>query len=246
MQNDIKELIGKFETIKKGGFHKSVRKGKYGIGDTFEYLLGKEFDKNYLPDYKGIEIKTKFGYTKSPLGLFCLTPSSDFPYTIKYLVDKFGYPESSFSNFNILKAEASCNSNILVAKKYYFDLIVDRNAKHIILSIKDKNRQIISNDIYWPFDEIENRLKTKLNYLALIIGYPYLFNEEYYFKYFKMSVYVLRTFDDFLRLIEDGKIKIVFNIGIYKDKNNYGLIKDRGTAFKLETAYIYKLFDKIY
>lgn len=245
MQNEIKELINKFEEIKKAGFHKSVRKGKYGIGDTFESLLGKEFDKNYFPDYKGIEIKTKFGYTKTPLGLFCLTPSSNYPYTIKYLVDNYGYPESSFSKFNILKAEATCNNDSLVAKKYYFDLMVDRDDKRVILLIKDKNKQVISRDIYWPFDELENRLKTKLNYLALIIGYPYLYKQDYYFKFFKMTIYKLKDFNDFLQLIEEGRIKIVFNIGIYKEKTNYGLIKDRGTAFKLETTDIYRLFDKI-
>ena len=78
MENIIKELIQKFDEIKKGGLYKSQRCGSTGIGYTFEKLLGKEEDYSYAPDYKGIEIKTKLGYSKCPVTLFSLVPKSRY------------------------------------------------------------------------------------------------------------------------------------------------------------------------
>ena len=45
--------------------------------------------------------------------------------------------------------------------------------------------------------------------------------------------------------IEQGIIKVVFNIDICKDENNYGRIRDHGTSFKIDNEDIYKLFQKL-
>ena len=245
METNILQLLKKFEEIKQEGLHKSLRNGSTGIGYTFECLIGKSEDTSFSPDFKGIEIKTKLGYSKTPLTLFSLTPKSNNDYTIKNLVFRFGYPESSFSEFKVLRALAVCNSKVLVAKRYFFDLVVDRNDKKIKLLIKNINGEILSSDVFWDFEELKNRLETKLNYMALVIGYPYVYSNVTYYKYFKMTIYKLRFFDDFLELIEKGIIKIIFNIGIDKSILNYGKIYDHGTSFKIPTAYIYKLFNKI-
>ena len=245
MENNILQLLKKFEEIKQEGLHKSLRSGSTGIGYTFECLIGKNEDTSFTPDYKGIEIKTKLGYSKTPLTLFSLTPKSNSDYTIKNLVFRFGYPESSFSEFKVLRALATCNSTVLVAKRYYFDLLVDRNNRKIKLLIRNIHGVIISDDVFWDFEELRNRLETKLKYMALVIGYPYMYDNVTYYKYFRITIYRLKLFEDFLELIEKGIIKIIFNVGIDKSALNYGKIYDHGTSFKIPTAYIYRLFNKI-
>ncbi len=70
VDESIRELRGKFLKIKEMGYVKSVRGGSTGVGATFEFLLGKSEDKLEAPDFKGIEIKTRRGYSKSEINLF--------------------------------------------------------------------------------------------------------------------------------------------------------------------------------
>ena len=43
-----------------------------------------------MPDYKGIEIKTKKGYSKSKITLFSANPDSMYLYALKGLVETYG------------------------------------------------------------------------------------------------------------------------------------------------------------
>lgn len=65
MKNNIEELKKYFTTIKNNN-QNSLREGNIGIGYTFETLIDKKEDNLPLPDFNGIEIKTKLGYSKSP------------------------------------------------------------------------------------------------------------------------------------------------------------------------------------
>ena len=92
INNSIKELKQIFYNIKKTPYHRSLRNGPTSIGYTFETLIGKKEDSNYKPDFKGIEIKTKLGYSKSPLTLFSLVGKKEDGSSIyKYIVNNFGY-----------------------------------------------------------------------------------------------------------------------------------------------------------
>lgn len=66
----MNKLKNKFETIKKLGWIKSIRKGSTGIGATFEKLLGINENSFEIPDFDGIEIKTKRNYSNSFTSLF--------------------------------------------------------------------------------------------------------------------------------------------------------------------------------
>ena len=245
MTDNINQLIKRFEQIKREGLHISMRKGYTGIGYTFECLIGKNEDTSYNPDYKGIEIKTKLGYSKTPINLFSLTPKSSSLDAIKELVEKFGYPDKNMPQYKVLRASASTSNQLLVANRYFFCLKINRSLERIELLIKNRSGDVISNDLYWEFEELKKRVETKLNYMAIVIGYPYVYNQQTYYKYFKMIIYKLKSFDVFLDLIESGIISIVFNIGIYKSAEYLGNTYDHGTYFKISIRDVYKLFDKV-
>ncbi len=244
MEKNIETFINNFKKIKKQGFNKALRSGYTGIGYTYESLLGKKEDKSFNPDIDGIEIKTKLGYSKSNITLFTLVPQSKK--SIKYIYDKYAYERYYNHGEKSFRHDIYANHNILIHDTYILRLKVDREERKIRLIILNSSYQEIDNDIFWDFNSLKERLEIKLNTLAIIKGFPYKKNGEKTYKYTNLSIYKLKSFDIFLKLIEENKIYVTFNIGTHTDDSRYGQIYDRGTAFKIKNEYIDKLFNRIY
>lgn len=191
MENNINELIKFFNTIKKKEYIISERSGTTGIGYTFEKLIGKKEDNIPLPDFKGIEIKTKLGYTTTAITLFCLTPKKNNDSPIKFLLNNYGYPSKTNKDYKDLKFNVACNKAKIVANKYIAKLKLDKENNKLILVISDKQFTNINKEIYWDINDIKERLETKLKYLAYVKGYPYTKNNTTYYKYTKLSIYKL-------------------------------------------------------
>ena len=64
---------------------------------------------------------------------------------------------------------------------------------------------------YWTFDEIANKLQTKLNNLMYVRAETRVDNEVEYFKYNSFEAFVDPTLERFLALIEDGDIYVDFD-----------------------------------
>lgn len=237
MKENFKILRQKFNNIKQTGEIKPLRKGSTGIGYTFETLIEKKEDAKPIADYKGIEIKTKLGYSKSALTLFNCIPLRNNESAIKYIMKNYSWPFKnnmlSFSNEISTKFN---NKNI----DYKFKLKIKYNKKKIVMNAY-KHNKFIEEVCYWEFQTLERKLKTKLNYLAIIIAYPYKKNNELYYKYLKMTTYKLKSFYSFLQLINTEKIKIHF----YIKQNRNDIIENHGVAFKIKNEYIEELFTKL-
>ena len=85
----------------------------------------------------------------------------------------------------------------------------------------------------------------KLNTLSIVKACYKKVNDDDYFYYNKINYYKLKTFEDFIFLIEKGIITITFKIGIKKNTDNLGEIHDRGTDFSVLEENIEMLFNKI-
>lgn len=152
-----------------------------------------------------------------------------------------------FQNFFTYNITIICifNNNSIIGNRYIIKLKIDIDENKLILLILDINLNIIDNSIYWNLDDIQNRLHTKLNYLAYITGYPYKKNEEIYYNYTNLKIYKLKNFENFIKLLETNKIHITFNIGYFRTGKRIGEIHDRGTAFRLSNECISELFTLI-
>ena len=94
MEDNIKLLIEKFEQIKNNGWTISKFKGTGGAGNHFEFLIGKNEDNYSIPDFYGIEIKTKFINSTQPyIGLFTAIPYGEDFFEIQRLNSLYGYPD---------------------------------------------------------------------------------------------------------------------------------------------------------
>lgn len=244
MKNDIESLKEEFLRIKNMGLIKSLRNGTTGIGYTFESLLNKREDQNCKPDFKSIELKCKLGYSKSPLTLFSYSPKRNNQPALNYIFEKYNHHlYNNPNNYRIFSLKAFSNYTYKI-NEYEFKLKVDYLNKEILL-------QSFFKDLYledvcsWDFKTLENKLKIKLNTMALIYGYPYYRNKETYYKYFTMKLYKLKGFFEFLKLIEEDKIFIQFNLKEKIDKNGNTSVENHGVCFKMRKEYIPKLFYSI-
>ena len=189
VQKSINKLKKEFNKIKNKSFNKSLRIGSTGIGYTFETLIDKKEDQAYIPDFEGIEIKTKLGYTKSPLTLFSLVPKRYNETAINFILYRFGYPNKNNKKYKAFRGDCYSNYNNIICNRYIFKLKVNREEGKLRLIILNKKLEVLDNTIYWELEILKQRLYTKLNYLALIKGYPYKIGGQTYYKYTNLNIY---------------------------------------------------------
>ena len=241
----FEELKTKFEKIQNMGWIKSCCKGLGGIGNTLEELIGVNRNDFEIPDYFGIEIKTKRAYSISNTCLFSCVPDGPHYHEVERLKDKYGYPDSKLKMYNVLNTALNTKIMKKVGLDYYFKLKVDRVQKKILLEIYDKRKALIEDNVYWDFDTLEQKLYRKLKYMAFFKAFIKYENECQYFKYYKLNFYKLKNFETLVNLIENGTICVTFRLGIYRTGPKKGKIYDHGTSFNINEYDFNKLYDKI-
>lgn len=242
--NDLKLL---FLKIKKLGWVKTLRSGYGGIGYTFETLLGKPEENFYLPDYRGIEIKTKrLNSFNKNIRLFSAAPDGMYVFPIKELCERFGYPDKELHYFNVLNGTVYTNKISSIGVNYKFSLCVDYNNKCLRLKVYDKFCNLIEENFTWSFDLMYERLYAKLQNLAYIRAKNKFIGNVEYFYYYDIHFYKLKNFDVFIDLINKGIISVEFKIGVFKNGNKKGKIYDHGTGFVINEYDLLKLFDLIH
>lgn len=241
----LEELNQQFLKIRAMGYVKSTRKGYTGIGKTFEDLLGKEEDTSDAPDYKGIEIKTKRGYSNSYTTLFNATPMGKSDYEIERIVKKYGVPDKVLHDKRVLNTSIQGNCCSFVNNSNLFRLEVDYQKRKVYLLVFSKNMNLLEKHSYWSFDLLQSKFEKKLQYLAFVKAWPKTVDGVDYYKYYDIHYYQMKSFHDFLTLIEDGTIRVTFKIGVHRIGERAGMIKDHGTSFQIQEADLLKLFNPI-
>lgn len=238
-------LKKEFNRIKNMGYVKSTRGGTTGIGKTFEDLLGKAEDTLETPDYLGIEIKTRRAYSYAYTTLFNASPKNEKSNEVNCLVNTYGYPDKILLKSKVLNISVNADKSTLVANKYLFKLFINRKEQKIYLGISDKNFNILEKQVFWEFGTLKEKLTNKLKYLAFVKAWPRNLNGDLYYKYYHIDFYQLRGFEEFLYLVEEGKIRITFKLGVYRSGDKLGEIHDRGTSFEIQEENFEKLFIKL-
>lgn len=244
MKKNIEKLQKEFERIKNKGYIKGISNNYSSIGRTFEAELNLPENTFSVPDYYGIEIKTRRSYSKSYITLFTAVPNGECLFEIERLKETYGYPSKKDRNYKVLYAEVFGNKLNFAGIKYQYKLDVIRNEKKIYLTIFNRSNCLIERKIYWSFDYLKEKLTNKLEYLAIINTWTNKIENWNYFKYYKMNIYKLKNFNSFIDLIEDGTIKLNIKVDIHMDKKYYGKTYDHGCGFTIEEKNLYKLYEK--
>ena len=244
LREDVLILKKEFKKIKNMGLVKSLRKGPTGIGYTFEALLNKKEDQESKPDFRSIELKCKYAYSKIPLSLFSCAPLKNGNYATRYILETYGYLNQEISNNEKVYYNNVFSNYTKDLGGYRFNLEVDRNKKQVVMKAS-KNGEVVEEVCYWDFDTLEKRLLNKLTNLAIIYAYPYYRDNAEYFKYIKMDIYKLKSFEKFLELIENDEVLIHFYIKDGITDIGTPRLSVREVKFALKLESISKLFEKI-
>ena len=243
MTKDVKDLISKFNEIRKIGWVKSIRKGSTGVGMTLENLLGISENKLDKPDYNGIEIKTKRSYSKSYITLFNCTPVGKNLHEVERIKDTYGYPDSVLKTSKVINNSIFANCLNWIGSKFIFKLQVDRKAEKVYLYIFDSAGKLLEKNVYWSFETLQAKLHGKVNMLAFISALRKFYKGNEFFKYHKMSLYKLKSFDLFIDLLERGIIRVTFKLGVIRSGERIGMIHDHGTGFEIRQDDLHLLYD---
>ena len=239
IEENIKLLTKEFNRIKKMEYVKSIRKGNTGVNITFKQLLNRN---NSLKETYGIDIKIKRSYSKAHINLFSAKSNENEYVKIKKIGEnQIKDPKSN--NVKTLNIDIFINKIVKVERNYYFNLCIDKNQEKIYLQIYDCYNRLIDKSIYWDFNSLKEKLYEKIQVLALIKAWPSKLGEYEYFKYYKMNIYILKSFDTFIELIEKDIIKINIKIKFPNIKTKYSKALNYNANFGIKEEDLLLLFN---
>lgn len=239
------KIINETEKIISRGWIKSECKGTGGMGITFEKLLNIETNQFEIPDYGSIEIKTKTNNKKGYICLFSATPDS-YLFEIKRIHETYGYPDSKNKNFKVFNISFYANKKTYIGKNLYGLIKIDKDKRKIILLIIDIYGNLIDSDCSWTFDLIEEKINRKLKNLFLVYGQKKHIKDNIYYKYLTYHCYQFVDFDSFIKGIDQGKIRITFKIGVFRNGKRTGQRCDHGTSFDIDISCLDSIYNKIF
>lgn len=246
MNEDMKKLIDNFKAIASKRWIEGVSGGTGSIGLTFEKELGKNVDSVSFPDYEGIEIKCAGRYSGFPIGLFSVSfdgPSLD---ENKRIGETYGYFDNDIPDKKILVTSINCKDYTIVNKKYKFRLELDEDEDKLYIAIYDLSNNLIEKETFVTLNNLKWRLVLKLSKLAFVRASIKRVNTKTYFRYYKMTLYELISYQQFLNLLKEGIISTVIMLRIGKSGINKGKYKNKSLFFQLRKQDINLLFKEIY
>lgn len=246
MNENSKQLIDEFYRISKKGWIKSNSKSFGSVGLTFEKELGKKPDSLYFPDYHGIEIKCTTRYSKYPLYLCTVAfDGPTFP-EIDRIIEKYGYYDKDYKDKKVLFEELSCTCKTVVNDKYKFKLQIDYNEEKLFLCVYNLYDELIERKSFVYLDSIKNHVMLKLRKMAIVKALKTKKAGEEYFKYYNMNIYLIKSFETFLKLLEEGNIGVSLIARIGKSGNDKGRYRNKNLVFYIKKESIDMLFEKVF
>lgn len=245
MDECMLELKEKFEFIRKKGYIKGIYNNLSSIGRTFERELNLPENEFCVPDYYGIEIKTRRAYSKSAITLFNAVPDGEDLFEVERLKETYGYPYKKDKRYKVLYIEAFGDRLNYAGVKFQYKIDVDKQEEKVYLCVCNRYDELLERKVYWSFDYLKSKIILKLKYLAIVNAWTNTIENWNYFKYYKINFFKLRNFEKFVELLEKGYIKLVFKVGIYTSEKYYGNTYDHGCGFTIKDEDVCKLFYKL-
>ena len=243
MKEQQYEIIKEFKKIANKKWIKGVNNTTNSVGLTFESLIDKKPDSMYFPDYNGLEIKCSQRYSKYPIKLFSLSFDGPNLYEMNRLLELYGLPDEIYKEKKQLQGQIKINEYERINDNY-FKLKVDKKSKKILISIYDLNKQLIEEKTYIELETIKSRLELKLSNLAMVYASKKIIDNNLYFRYYLITIYKLKSFETFLKLLENNYIKVEIIGRVARSGIEKGRQRNKNLVFSLPKEYIDLLFEK--
>lgn len=243
MKEQQYEIIKEFKKIANKKWIKGVNNTTNSVGLTFESLIDKKPDSMYFPDYNGLEIKCSQRYSRYPIKLFSLSFDGPNLYEMNRLLELYGLPDEIYKEKKQLQGQIKINEYERINDNY-FKLKIDKKSKKILISIYDLNKQLIEEKTYIEFETIKSRLELKLSNLAMVYASKKIIDNNLYFRYYLITIYKLKSFETFLKLLENNYIKVEIIGRVARSGIEKGRQRNKNLVFSLPKEYIDLLFEK--
>jgi hypothetical protein len=227
MINTLEDFTREYEKIKAMGWIKTHRPGPTGIGKTLEDLLGIAENNIDEPDFGEYELKSARLNSGSMLTIFTRAPQPARANTALRL--KFGYSSSAYDNGEkVLHSTLNAVSFTSIADTGH-KLKVDAEGDRIYIVSEMGNE-----GIYWDKESLRKTFNKKYTgkfVYAKAESRGDRETEEFRF----VSAFAVSGFDydEFAKLLEQGKIYVDLRIGQYHGGKNAGKTHDHGTGFRI-------------
>lgn len=149
------ELLIKMKGIARDGFIPAECVGDTAIGRTLESALGLAMNSSPLPDYKGIELKSKRGKSNTRKTLFAKVPDWELSSlkSFREFLDAYGYDRDGLRRLNCTVSSLRKNSQGLqLAVDYGLNLLVENGKR----SGKIQNKILV-----WTLLTLQEKLSEK-------------------------------------------------------------------------------------
>ena len=243
MNDNYEKLIEKFKDISKMNWIRGINSYTNSVGLTFENILGKNPDSMYFPDYQGIEIKCTQRFSRYPITLFSCAFDGPSFYEMNEILNKYGKKDDTYTDKKILMANLSCNKKALIYDKYYFKLDISKKEQKVYLSVYDINNNLIQRNSFIKFETLKQRLQIKLNNLALVWASKRNIDAVPYFRYYKIVIYKLISFERFIELLNDDIVKVSIIGRISRSGLEVSRQRNKNLVFQINKDNILKLFN---
>ena len=238
MHEELERLEQDLKRIKEMGYVKDIKKGRGGQLATFFKILNNESICHK------IDLKLKKEFTRNYVIIFNARPEYKGKDEVKKLREKYGYFENGEKRGKVLKVSVQANYSTLVGKRFLFKLKVDYEEEMIYLFVYDRNFQLLDCKVGWPFKKLKAIYEKKCKYLVLVKSWEQEIDKVKHYKYYDYYVWQLKSFEEFLKLVEEGTIRVTFKIDIYRRGPKVGCVNDRGVSFEIQELELERLYEK--
>lgn len=254
-ERDLELLRMRLAEIKSMGWIKNRRPGNAGgVGNTLEDLLDVSENNLQLPDFGTWELKSQRSYTGALLTLFHFEPKPRSAGIVpRILLPKYGWPHrEAGSKYPVGERSFRQTINTSAFSDRGFTVDIDWDSERVVVSfdstaVDGRHAQWLecvraaagTGDIqpnpYWSFDDIDEKLESKLCNLMYVRAETKRLGGEEYYKYNELEAHVDPTLENFLELVERGEIYVDFDA---RTGHNHG------TKFRIKPAAKTDLYEK--
>ena len=229
-KTELKKVINQLKKIESMGFVKSMRHGTTGIGYTFEVLFGIQENNLPIPDIGGrVEIKTIRRDSQSLITLFTFNKGV-WQLKPKDLLQRYGYPDK--------KGRIALKNTVFYGKTISQGISLDvDDTKNTIHLIDTATGDVLAT---WDVYVIVGKFMVKFSRLLLIIADRKTEQNVEYFHYNEAYLLIDPSPRSFIKAIKKSLIGI--DIRMHLKEN--GVVRNRGTAFRIKEKNLIELYEK--
>ncbi len=242
MEESILKLKQEFIKIKNLGWVEGLQRNTGGLGNKFENLIDNSNNNFEIPDYKGIEIKTKNANKNQYIAMFCATPDGSL-FQIKRIYNLYAYPDKQNKYLKVFNISVIANNKVKIGYNRFCQLSIDNIKGKIILKVFNRENELIDEETSWSFAMLEEKLNRKMKVLALVDSSYMAKNGKVFYKYNNITFYKLKGFNDFIKAIDLGYIRVTFKISVFRSKLRKGQIHDHGTSFDINKDRLNSIYE---